>query len=352
MHHSFYYANLTEKELAADEYFQQWVLRPDEGTDRFWNEFADLYPECLDTVRYARRLVEELAYAAYDITPLSSAEKQDLKQQIYSQLQLGQEQSSQERNFRPRRVVFMRRMAAAAVVVGVAVGAWFLYFRQAIGNGGEQPVLMAERTGPNEVKKILLSDSTLVILNANSTLRFKPDFSVTHNREVTVEGNAFFRVRKDAGNTPFVVKTNSLSVTVLGTEFNVNARTASPEVSLATGKIKLTSSGKDDSPVYLLPGDKVRLDTATHTFSKTLIDASLYSAWTDGVWNFKHNTLEEITNLIGDYYGVSVVYQSQRSKHMRINAFIAVGSLQKLVPVLAQTFHTKMSLEDNRLVIQ
>jgi len=176
--------------------------------------------------------------------------------------------------------------------------------------------------------------------------------SLTGSREVQLEGNAYFNVKKDVAYKSFVVHARSLSITVLGTELNVNARSAAAEVGLISGKVKVTNDDKTQQPIYLLPGDKISLDTLQHTFVRSGIDPQLYSAWTDGKWNFRHTRLEEIAGLIKEYYGVDVRFTKEKNRHLSINAVIAVGSLAKLIPVLAQTLHIPMFLSDSRLIIE
>ena len=69
--------------------------------------------------------------------------------------------------------------------------------------------------------EILLPDGSAVTLNANSKLQY-----YTHSaRKVWLEGEAFFEVKKIPETAePFQVVTNDLTITVLGTTFNVNSR--------------------------------------------------------------------------------------------------------------------------------
>jgi ferric-dicitrate binding protein FerR (iron transport regulator) len=112
----------------------------------------------------------------------------------------------------------------------------------------------------------------------------------------------------------------------------------------------MTAAGQA-MPEYLLPGDKVSLDTVRNTFVRSVADIPLYSAWMEGQWNFRHKTLEEIAGLITKYYGIEVEFSNDRSRRLRIDAVIPIGSLQKLIPVLEQTIHRKMTLSNNVLII-
>lgn len=339
-----FYQDFTARQFAADEFFRDWVLRPDESLERFWSAYRAAYPEQKPILAEARMLVENEAYRAHAIRPLSHKEKAALKNELFHTIGITQPKPEN------KLIRLPLKMSVAAAVLLLAVAVWLLKGTPYMSAG--KPVLLAERSGANEIKTILLPDSSVVILNAGSTLQYSPGLASTDVREVWLEGNAFFTVKKDAAIRKFVIHTHSLDVTVLGTELNVDARTAAAEITLVSGKVKVEQPGKTADPVYLLPGYKASLDTLNKTLALSATNALLYSAWTEGKWNFRHTSLEEIAHLIGEYYGTNVSFHNEKSKRLSINAVIAVGPLQKLIPVLEQTLHLQMTLSDNRLVIE
>ena len=68
---------------------------------------------------------------------------------------------------------------------------------------------------------LTLADGTRVWMNADSQLEFPEQFNGTR-RTVRLHGEAYFEVAKDRRH-PFVVETDYLTTTVLGTSFNVRA---------------------------------------------------------------------------------------------------------------------------------
>jgi len=301
-------------------------------------------------------MTEEEAQNNNGIRPLSNEEKTSLKAGIFDHLDLMQAvpdvdemQPAPDSRPAPVRRLPLRSMAAAVFLL-LAAAAWLLRDLPALRPG--RTLFLAERTGPNEMKRILLPDSSMVILNANSSLEYSPDLATAENREVRLEGNAFFNIKKSAGMRRFVVHARSLAITVLGTELNVNARTAATAVSLISGKVKVTVDSNSQEPVYLLPGYTASFDTLRKSLISNPSNTSLYSAWTDGKWNFRHTSMEEIGQLIEEYYGSQVYFQNERDKRLCINAIMEVGSLQKLIPVLEQTLHIRIILSDNRLIIE
>lgn len=363
-----FYTGFTAEQFAGNDYFRQWVLAPDGVVGEFWLEYLQLYPGQEDAVEAARILVNAGTYGNLEgvdhhgMSPLEPEEKSLMKEGIFNKLAtrmrvdtrglvdgvgfVEEKGSVEEKGLTGREGLSLwrrmpLRMAAAAAILVVVASIFLLRYQSRI--VGTEVGLLAERTGANETKTILLPDSSVIVLNANSTMEYS-------DREVKLEGNAFFRIRKDVGYRSFVVHTRSLAITVLGTELNVNARSAAAEVGLISGKVKVEKAGNET--VYLLPGDKVRLDTMENKLVRSTMNPMIYSAWTEGKWNFRNTSLEDIGGLIRDYYGIEVTYFRPQSKRLIINAVIAVGSLQKLIPVLEQTLHIKMVLSENRLAIE
>ncbi len=286
---------------------------------------------------------------------LSPKEKAEIKNNIYKNLQLPAA-SGRIRFFPGGRNGWVLRTVAAAVLfilIGTPVYFWLRPTDRNIRNTVNTYAGLREvRTGGGEMKKITLNDGTVITLNANSILRYNNNFQEGAAREVELEGNAFFSVKKDRLHALFVVHARSLNVTVLGTELNVNARSAAAEVELASGKVKVEERGNKANTVYLQPGEKIKLDTLQNTFLRTKMNLQLYEAWTRGQWNFRQNTLEEITGLIREFYGVEILFQTEKSKKLRINAVLPVTNLQNIVSVIEQTLQINIQINDNQLIVK
>ena len=114
----------------------------------------------------------------------------------------------------------------AAVVAVMMVGAYF-YLNSLNETFTTQ---LAERT------EVVLPDSSEVILNAGSKIAFS-EKKWDNNRRVQLKGEAFFKVAK--GNK-FTVATENGTVTVLGTQFNVENRNGFFEVTCYEGLVKVS----------------------------------------------------------------------------------------------------------------
>lgn len=169
----------------------------------------------------------------------------------------------------------------------------------------------AKATGFNELEVprkgeffLLLSDGTRVWLNSETRLRYPVVFSAKE-RQVEVSGEAYFEVYQEG--RPFKVKISGQStVEVTGTAFNVHAYPdeGMTKVTLVEGSVNLSNLlGK----VALVPGEQGFIVSGGLP-EKSPVNVSLYTAWKDGRFVFKEQTLEEIMQTISRWYDVRVEF--------------------------------------------
>src|SRR5690606_33990185 len=118
---------------------------------------------------------------------------------------------------------FFKLAAAIALLI---VGSYFY-----LDNMGESVA-----TGFAERSELRLPDSSEVFLNADSRISYN-EKKWDRNREVVLDGEAFFKVAK---GERFTVSTVHGPVSVLGTHFNVEAREDYFEVSCFEGLVRVT----------------------------------------------------------------------------------------------------------------
>jgi ferric-dicitrate binding protein FerR (iron transport regulator) len=155
-------------------------------------------------------------------------------------------------------------------------------------------------------KKLLLPDSSEVFLNRFSTIRADIRNWSNAKREVWLDGEAFFEVRKhkSAGNnfSNFIVHTSKGDIEVLATSFDVMTDSAGFIASLNTGKIRALIGNEET--VTLSPGQVLLV--SHDTISKKEMNVQLYSAWKEGKFHFDHTGLTDVVDLIKRYYHLKV----------------------------------------------
>ncbi len=92
-----------------------------------------------------------------------------------------------------------------------------------------------------ERREVTLPDASEVVLNADSRLSFS-EKAWDKERNVTLKGEAFFKVAK---GKRFTVATEAGTVSVLGTEFNVENRNDFFEVTCYEGLVSVNFNGKE-----------------------------------------------------------------------------------------------------------
>ncbi|SMO42191.1 FecR family protein [Saccharicrinis carchari] len=197
---------------------------------------------------------------------------------------------------------------------------------------------------------VQLSDGTKVWLNAESSLKFKSKF-VGKQRVVELQGEAYFEVAKDP-EMPFVVKTAHTFVKVLGTKFNLKAY-ADEDYTYTTlneGKVSLIM---DDNQKVISPNEQVVFNKINKEYTTKTVDASIYSAWTEGRLLFKDERLEDILNTLSRWYGLSVFYRDASKKDERFS--ISVNRYDEIHPLIRHlelTRSVQIEINNSALIVE
>lgn len=163
--------------------------------------------------------------------------------------------------------------------------------------------------------QLCLSDGTKVWLNAESSLTYPSVFEKKGKREVELIGEAYFEVAKDT-NRPFIVQSKGQSVTVLGTRFNLSAYPgAHSQTTLVEGKVCVKNMHRQQE-LLLLPNQQAVL-TKENNLLKKEVDAETYMSWINGIYEFNHVSLSDITSQLSRWYNVEIQFsdKSLRKKH-------------------------------------
>ena len=182
---------------------------------------------------------------------------------------------------------------------------------------GKSNELVIPRGGENTV---ILADGTTVHLNAGSKLLYPVRF-VGKRRIVTLEGEAYFDVRKDEEH-PFVVRTRFGEVTVLGTAFNINAYNDADAcyTTLVYGKVNFSTP--DQNTITLAPGEQAVV--SSRGIEKRAVDVNEYIGWAQGVYVFNNKRLGDIMKTFERWYDVHVYYEKESLRDLTYS-----GDLQR-----------------------
>src|SRR5579859_1202436 len=224
-----------------------------------------------------------------------------------------------------RMIRLVRVFVAAASFAALGFGIWWIGARTA------RPQYAKERTGYGEMKTIVLPDSSVVVLNSNSSLTIPEQWTEVTDRQVWLEGEAYFQVKKQPATVKkFVVHARQVDVEVLGTRFNVNTRRQHAVVSLEEGKVRLSVAGAGETvlekkaPVIMRPGQVVVVNQAQETTINDDKAVTTYSGWTRHEFHFDKTSLDEVAHLVEDTYG----YRMQMEDSVVMSRFMLSGDVR------------------------
>lgn len=192
-------------------------------------------------------------------------------------------------------------------------------------------------TNPSgKIQLVTLPDSSKVWLNASTILRYAASFR--NDRQVRLEGEAYFEVAHDAGH-PFVIVAGDLNATVLGTSFNIKAFTAdaSTKISVISGRVKVTENSKEIG--ILSASDELKFDRKTRTRTINRIDTNHVLAWKNGKLKFNGESFAEMAVVIEGWYGIQMKFADASIARCRyylsVDNTVSIDSLLSIIEELA-----------------
>lgn len=164
---------------------------------------------------------------------------------------------------------------------------------------------------------LVLADGTRVWMNSDSHLKY-PVMFAGGKREVILSGEAYFDVVKDK-SAPFIVRTESGNIEVLGTEFNIKCY--SDETALVTtlvnGKVKF-DDGINPS-VILKPEEQLVFEKENRQSIVRKVNVNHYISWKDNRLSFQGETLDMIMKTLSRWYNVEVVFEDSTLKALEFS---------------------------------
>ncbi|QEC72250.1 DUF4974 domain-containing protein [Arachidicoccus ginsenosidivorans] len=158
--------------------------------------------------------------------------------------------------------------------------------------------------------QLVLPDGTKVWLNADSRIKYPTRFTGA-NRIISMVGEAYFEVAKDAKH-PFIVETSrGMNVRVLGTHFNICDYPDQPVVrtTLLEGSVRVIYHS--DS-LMIVPGQQATMAIDGSLATKSNIDLDRVVAWKNGLFYFDQMDIVSIMQALSRWYDIDVHYAGKQ----------------------------------------
>lgn len=194
---------------------------------------------------------------------------------------------------------------------------------------------------------IELSDGTKVWVNANTRVVYPITFN-QQTREIYVDGEIYLEVNPNQAR-PFIVKTKSVNVSVLGTSFNVSARETESETSvvLVTGKVNVVIDNKEAAT--LQPSQMFSYSNGRAKVK--IVDVEEYISWKEGAYNFDNECFSFILQKLSVYYGKKFI-ASPEVATLRCSGTLSLqDDLTKVLNGLENTVPVSFSYESESIKV-
>ncbi|MBO9727512.1 MAG: FecR domain-containing protein [Chitinophaga sp.] len=229
------------------------------------------------------------------------------------------------------------RIAAVFIVLLGAAGFWYL------SNQSTTPMIVSSG---QQIKEEVLPDGSQVTLNKQSTIEYAAIFR--KERQVKLEGEAFFNVAQDPGK-PFVLKVNDVTVKVLGTSFNVKSVNGKTEVIVESGAVEVT---KNNNSVQLRQHEKAVITADQTAPSKQNNTDELYSYYRTKTFVCNNTPLWKLVEILNEAYGVNIVIADNKKRDLQINSTFTNSSLDSTLQVIGLTYEINVEKSGSQIILK
>ncbi|MGO1650065.1 MAG: FecR family protein [Sphingobacterium sp.] len=237
-------------DFLADEDFKSWVIQPDDQRlTTKWEQVRSEHRHLSILMDQARETIINLRMQKFVIDP---EQQKDDWETILNKITLAP--APVVRKVSPLKRFSFLWKTAAMLIAALVIGYYFI---------PRTTTMVEVSTAYGQERKITLPDNSTILLYPHSTIRYAAIWKPGKSREVWINGEAHLNVTKtrhlssDASkHIPFqVYLKDSLSVTVIGTEFSVFSRKNHPvSVQLQSGLVQINIPNET---VRLLPGESI-----------------------------------------------------------------------------------------------
>lgn len=340
------YETYTARDLVLDESFQNWVLNANDKDSIFWIDWVKKHPLSKHTVDEAITLLKVVSFRSYKLTT-------EEENAIWNR--------AVENMSRPTATLFnIKRKRAklapwrdlfkyvAILITAITVLSVWLLVHKSDGNA----IAFNAQTDEGRVENVKLPDSSEVTLNANSKIVYRENDNV---RQVWLKGEGYFHVKHTKDNKSFVVHAeNKVSVTVLGTRFNVNTFGTQISVVLAEGSIRLSIANlqSKETELYLNPGEMLKYNKQNGDYAKTDVNVEQSLAWVEGKLIMNNYSLQDVALFMQQTFGKSMIINDQTLIARRISGSLPISNnLNTMLLEFEQLFNVKIRVSHDKLIV-
>jgi ferric-dicitrate binding protein FerR (iron transport regulator) len=202
-------------------------------------------------------------------------------------------------------------------------------------------------TERSEILSHTLPDGSLAQLNAESALKYKKS-GWKSKRNMEIDGEVYFNAEK--GQIPFVVNSDNITVTVLGTQFNIKHRNNIVEVAVNKGKVQVAHKVQDKY-VTLSAGQMSRFMDEEPPNKPEALPFANYPSWMGNKLMVYQENLLNVCREIERRFNVQVQISNQEIIDVTVTGVLETDSIESVLSTLAILTQRQYHFEDGIYVI-
>ncbi|MCX2485490.1 FecR family protein [Pedobacter sp. MR2016-24] len=279
---------------------------------------------------------------------------------ISGYLQTGIPHNGNELNKKRNTHWITRWSIAALITFGLSLFAYNALHKQTVNTIAKSPLIKVHNM-THSITRQLLPDGSIVWLSPEARLTFPSRFGKL--RQVTMEGEAFFEVTKDAEH-PFIVTSGKVKTKVWGTSFRIRSIPGEDytKVSVLTGKVSVSIPLKpnihatkrvDETEVILHPEEEANYQHTNHQLLKAVVPpASDLRIWHKASLTFENTKVEDIVAELSKYYHLDVQAEGIALRQYQLTADFTNKNLADILVLICKSVHAEYSKENNKIILR
>ena len=208
-----------------------------------------------------------------------------------------------------------------------------------------------------KVFNLELSDGTKVYLNSGTSLKYPVNFINNLDREVFLDGEAFFEV--NSNKSQFIVSSNNTSAYVYGTKFNFKDYPEDnfSEVILTEGSLgvsEISDNIKNNDVLMIRPGERAKVNYSSGEIERSRVNTSLYTSWIDGRVAFRNESLPSMIQKLERIYNIIIINNNKdiEEKYFSATILYKEESINDVLSYLSEVYGLEYQIIDNKILIE
>ena len=193
-------------------------------------------------------------------------------------------------------------------------------------------------SGTSEIREIILDDGSKVQLNASSAISY--DYSESGRSLRLLRGEAYFDVASDPSR-PFTVDAGNMSVTALGTAFDIRLGEHATSVAVLHNAVMMEFPETPDFQLRLDEGERVSRDGAGRVGAITKADPSAVLAWRRGQLVVDNADLGYVVEEIERRFFGRILFSDRRLAQRKVSGTLAIADTDAALNFLEHALDVK-----------